>query len=325
MPLAYAALGDSYAAGVGGGERRGECWRTTAGYPVSVARALGQDLAYQACLGATVADVERDQLAVLGPGTTHVSLTVGGNDVGFVPVIVECAKPSWMVDSDAVIDDAFALLTTELPRRLTRVVARIRERAPRAELVVTAYPVLFNGEDCNALTFFSPHEMSRLEQGVDDLAAVIGGVAGDAGAAFVDPRADFEGHAVCDREEWVSGVSWPLEESYHPNVDGHAAYARLVLEAFGVSEGEVRTPPGGVTVHHGPQRRGSAPVFRLPDLLSLQSLEGARRSGLDPDHVAALARRAASPALGADAAAASAELHALDRVVRERSPERSQP
>ncbi|MFW5470496.1 SGNH/GDSL hydrolase family protein [Knoellia sp. CPCC 206435] len=324
MPLPYVALGDSYAAGVGGGARLGECWRTTGGYPVLVARALGQDLAHQACLGATVADVARDQLSVLGPQTTHVSLTVGGNDVGFVPVIVECAKPSWMVDSDAVIDDAFALLTTELPRRLTRLVASIRERAPRAELVITAYPVLFNGEDCNALTFFSPYEMSRLEQGVADLAAVIEGVAGDAGAVFVDPRADFDGHAVCDQEEWVSGVSWPLEESYHPNVEGHAAYARLVLGAFGMSEGEVRTPPAEVTVHHGPQRRGSAPVFRLPDLLSPQSLEGARRSGLDPDHIAALARRAAFPALGAEAEAASAELHAIDRLVGQRSPQRSQ-
>ena len=115
----------------------------------------GPDLAHQACLGATVADVERDQLGVLGPETTHVSLTVGGNDVGFVPVLVECAKPAWMVDSDDVIDEAFALLTTELPGRLSRLVSRVRALAPRAEVVVTAYPVLFTGEDCNALTFFS--------------------------------------------------------------------------------------------------------------------------------------------------------------------------
>lgn len=273
MPPTYVALGDSYAAGVGGGEPRGACWRTSEGYPVLVAQSLGQDLAYQACLGATVADVARDQLDGLGPDTTHVSLTVGGNDVGFVPVIVECAKPSWMVDSDAVIDAAFALLTTELPRRLTALVARIRDRAPAAELVVTAYPVLFNGEDCNALTFFSPHEMSRLEQGVGDLADVVGGVAAEAGAGFVDPRAAFEDHAVCDREEWVNGVSWPLEESYHPNAAGHASYARLVLEAFGVPEEEAR-PPRDVRVSHGPQRRGSAPTFSVPDLLSHESLAG---------------------------------------------------
>ena len=317
MPLTYAALGDSYAAGVGGGARRSECWRTAGGYPVLVAQALGQDLAYQACLGATLADVERDQLGVLGPDTTHVSLTVGGNDVGFVPVLVECAKPSWMVDSDDVIDAAFAVLTGELPGRLSRVLARVRELAPSAELVVTAYPVLFNGEDCNALTFFSPHEMTRLERGVGDLADVIGRVAGAGGAAFVDPRAAFTDHAVCDGEEWLSGVSWPLEESYHPNTEGHAAYARLVLEAFGAPADGARAP-GEVVVREGPHRRGRAPTFSLPDLLSRQSLDGALRHGLDPERVAGLARRAAHPAIGPEAAAASAELHELDRLVRER-------
>jgi len=317
VPLTYAALGDSYAAGVGGGGKRSECWRTTGGYPVLVARTLGQDLAYQGCLGATVADVDRDQLGVLGPETTHVTLTVGGNDVGFVPVLIACAKPSWMVDSDAVIDDAFALLTTELPGRLSGIVARIRELAPRAELVVTAYPVVFNGEDCIALTFFSPHEMTRLERGVGDLADLIGRVAVAVGGAFVDPRAAFEGHAICDREEWLSGVSWPLEESYHPNAAGHTAYARLVLKAFGAPEVGVR-PPAEVVVREGPTRRGEAPAFSLPDLLSEQSLEGARRHGLDPERVADLARRAAHPAIGPEAAAASAELHELDRAVRER-------
>lgn len=317
MPPSYAALGDSYAAGVGAGPGRGACWRTSAAYPVLVAQALGQDVALAACLGATVADVVRDQLEVLGPDTSHVSLTVGGNDVGFVPVLVECAKPAWMVDSDAVIDDAFGLLTTELPGRLEDVVARVRERAPRAELVLTAYPVLFNGEDCNALTFFSPHEMGRLERGVGNLAELVGRVAADADAGFVDPRAAFADHAVCDREEWVNGVSWPLEESYHPNATGSAAYAELVLEAFGASEGGVR-PPAEVTVHDGAQRRGEAPVFSLPDLLSPQSLEGARRHGLDPDRVADLARRAARPGIGPEAVAASAELHALDRIVRDR-------
>ena len=317
MPLTYAALGDSYAAGVGGGAKRSECWRTSGGYPVLVARALGQDLAYRACLGATVADVERDQLAALGPDTTHVSLTVGGNDVGFVPVLVECAKPSWMVDSDAVIDEAFALLATELPGRLSRVAARIRDLAPRAELVVTAYPVLFNGDDCNALTFFSPHEMARLERGVGDLAGVVGTAAGDAGAAFVDPRAAFADHAICDREEWLSGVSWPLEESYHPNAAGHEAYSRLVLAAFGAPVDGL-LPAAEVRVEDGPARRGEAPTFSLPDLLSAQSLDGARRHGLDPERVADLARGAARPAMGPEAAAASAELHELDRVVRER-------
>lgn len=316
MSLPYVALGDSYAAGVGGGTPVNDCWRALEGYPVLVARALGLDLAYQACLGATIRNVEADQLQALGPDTTHVSLTIGGNDIGFVPVLVECAKPAWMVDSDLVIDAALATLRTELPSSLGSLLARIAQAAPGAELVVTAYPVLFNGQDCNALTFFSPHEMARIGAGVGELATVIGDAARAAGAGFVDPRTAFERHAICDGQEWLNGVSWPLEQSYHPNADGHAAYARLVTSQFGVEEGAARA--GEVRVAQGPASRGDAPTFSLPDLLSPESLDGARRHGLDVDHVAGLARRAERTALGEEAAAARAELQELDRVVRER-------
>lgn len=317
MASPYVALGDSYAAGVGGGARLNECWRALEGYPVRVARSLGVDLAYQACLGATIRDVERDQLTALGPQTSHVSVTVGGNDIGFVPVLVECAKPAWMADTDAVIDRALAVLRTELRTLLDGLLARVTARAPEAELVLTAYPVLFNGEDCNALTFFSPHEMGRIEAGVAELAEVIAAAARDAGAGFVDPRADFAGHAICDEQEWLNGVAWPLEESFHPNAAGHSAYAALVSSVLG---GEVTIAPRReVRITHGPARRGEAPTFRLPDLLSQESLDGARRHGLDPDHVADLARRAGRTAQGADAEAARAELHALDRLVRERA------
>ncbi|MEO7268108.1 MAG: SGNH/GDSL hydrolase family protein [Knoellia sp.] len=303
-PPPYVALGDSYAAGVGGGVKRNECWRAVEGYPVLVARTLGLDLAYQACIGAIIDNVERDQLQALGPGTTHVSLTVGGNDIGFVPVLIECAKPSWMSDSDPVIDDAFATLRTQLPARLSSLLATIGERAPNAEVAVTAYPVLFNGQDCNALTFFSPHEMGRIKDGVDELAGVIGAAARDADADFVDPREPFAGHAICDDREWLNGASLPPEQSFHPNADGHAAFARLVTTEFDVASAGLG-PERDVRVIEGPASRGDAPTFRLPDLLSPQSLDGARRHGIEPGRVEAMVREGRHEVL-----------HDLDREVR---------
>lgn len=305
MSTPYVALGDSFASGVGGGARRNICWRADEGYPVVVARRLGLDLAYQACLGATIRNVERDQLAAVGADTTHVSLTVGGNDIGFVPVLIECAKPSWMGDSDPAIDRALTALRTELPGRISALLSRIRDAAPAAQVVVTAYPVLFNGEDCNALTFFSPHEMRRIGEGVDELAGVIAAAAREAGADLVDPRGAFAGHAICDPTEWLNGVSWPPEESFHPNAEGHASYAVQVAEAFGVTPGVA--PEREVTVVQGPERRGEAPTFSLPDLLSHESLEGARRFGIDPGE---LERLVAQDRLD--------EVHHLDREVRQR-------
>ncbi|XVX20150.1 SGNH/GDSL hydrolase family protein [Actinomycetota bacterium] len=290
---AYVALGDSYAAGVGGGPRVSECWRADAGYPVLLARTLGLDLAYQACLGATVADVERHQLGALSDATPLVSITLGGNDIGFAPVLISAAEPAWMSDSETVIDAALVTLRTELPTRLRGVYAVVRDRAPQAEIVVTTYPRLFNGEDCQLATFFSDHEMSRLNAAADELAAVIAQAAATVGATTVDVVDSFVGHAVCDEVEWVNGVAWPLEGSFHPSAAGHAAYARLVSEAVTVPPSATARDP---RITHGPEVPGSAPTFRLPDLLSPRSLEGAHAHGLDPDEVAALAARTQSGA-----------------------------
>ena len=54
-----------------------------------------------------------------------------------------------------------------------------------------------------------------------------------AGFAFVNPVSAFVGHAVCDRTEWINGLSSPISESYHPNRSGQASgYTPLVSPAL---------------------------------------------------------------------------------------------
>lgn len=324
MAAPYVALGDSYAAGVGGGDRVDACWRSADGYPVLVAKALGVDLAYQACLGAVVSDVRAGQLVALGIDTEQVSITIGGNDIGFVPVLVSAAEPSWFSDSDAAIDRALATLRTVLPGRLDGLYAELRDRAPDARVACTAYPRLFNGTDCNLATFFSSSEMTRLNAAADELATTIGAAAARAGFELVDVIEDFVGHAVCDRVEWLNGVNWPIEGSFHPSHDGHGAYARAVLAGL-VAPGATASSKEPV-VERAPSARGSAPTFALPDLLSPRSLSGAAAFGIDPDEVAALARSVQRPAapLREREVDAYRRLHALDaQVAGRRWPERA--
>jgi lysophospholipase L1-like esterase len=91
----YTALGDSYSSGVGTRTYladSGSCYRSQFAYPVAVARQLGANLTFAACSGARVQDIY-NQLGSLGANTTLVTLTVGGNDAGFVNVIARCALP----------------------------------------------------------------------------------------------------------------------------------------------------------------------------------------------------------------------------------------
>jgi hypothetical protein len=143
-------------------------------------------------------------------------------------VITTCAEPSWLGNCSSAVSGAQNIIRNTLPGRLDTLYNNIRSRAPSAAVVVVGYPRLFNGEDCNAATFFSPSDESLLNQTADLMDSTLAGRAAAHGFAFVNPESAFVGHAVCDSVEWVNGLSSPVMESYHPNRSGQAAYANLV-------------------------------------------------------------------------------------------------
>ncbi|MFG1813914.1 SGNH/GDSL hydrolase family protein [Kribbella sp. NPDC049174] len=227
----YVALGDSYASGVGTRSYiadSGSCQRSTRAYPYIDAARIGANLTFVACSGARVADVTANQLSAVTAAANLVSVQVGGNDAGFSSVITECAKPSWLGDCTGAINNAQAIINNTLPGRLNSLYGSIKSKAPSARVVVVGYPRLFNGTDCNAGTFFSPTEMTRLNQTADLLNSKVAASASAAGFSFVNPTSAFIGHAVCGSPEWINGLSNPVSESYHPNVSGQTAYANLV-------------------------------------------------------------------------------------------------
>ncbi|SFP03505.1 GDSL-like Lipase/Acylhydrolase family protein [Amycolatopsis arida] len=232
----YTALGDSYSSGVGTRSYysdSGSCYRSPYAYPVLVAQRSGATLTFAACSGARVADVRNTQLGSLGSTTTHVTVSVGGNDAGFAKVIEACARP-WPYTCWNEIDNANTIIRDTLPGRLDSLYTAIRNRAPSARVVVVGYPRLFNGEECNLAARISPGEQAELNETADLLATTIAGRAAAHGFAFVDPRSAFTGHAVCDDVEWVNGLSNPILESYHPNRAGQAnGYTPLVANRLG--------------------------------------------------------------------------------------------
>jgi lysophospholipase L1-like esterase len=228
----YVALGDSYSSGVGTRSYLSDgtsCQRSVYAFPSLIAAAKGYTLNFRACSGAKVSDVTSNQLSALSASTAYVTISVGGNDAGFTSVITTCAEPAWLSDCNGAVRKAQGYITTTLPGSLSTLYSSIRTKAPHATVVVVGYPRLFNGEDCNALTWFSPTDDSQLNATADLMNKTLAAAAAARGFAFANPTSAFVGHAVCGSPEWLNGLSNPVSESYHPNRTGQASgYTPLV-------------------------------------------------------------------------------------------------
>ena len=232
MATKYVALGDSYSSGVGTRTfYESSCQRSVYAYPYLEHEAHPTWTFVNAtCSGATTSSLLSSQVSSVTSDTNWVTYTIGGNDAGFSHVITECALPSWLSNCTGAINEAQSIIKNTLPGRLDEVNNAIKTRAPSAEVIVLDYPRLFNGEDCNALKFFSSAEETRLNETADMLKNVVSAAATRAGSNFVfrDVIPTFIGHAVCDggggsSTEWINGLSNPVGESYHPKVTGHAS------------------------------------------------------------------------------------------------------
>jgi lysophospholipase L1-like esterase len=198
----YVALGDSYASGEGAfsylpgtNTKSDQCHRATDGYAEQIAEFLGSTLDFAACSGATIPDFTQpntegnDELAQLGhlsEQTQLVTLSVGGNDVGFVPLMTDCVysglpdpygSPGCEARDSALLQQALGYLTTGVPsgcyqlpghnyptgnadicgpvESLAQLYEQIGALAPSAQIVVVGYPHLFGnftGPQCHVGT-----------------------------------------------------------------------------------------------------------------------------------------------------------------------------
>jgi len=226
----YVALGDSYSSGVGTRtfyEESGSCKRSPKAYGPLVAAAKGYTLSFQACSGAKTTDVNANQLGTLSSSTALVTITIGGNDAGFSNVIINCAL--YYFTCGSAISEANSFIANKLPALLEATYKKIREKASTAKVVVLGYPKLFTkeGATCN-VNFLTSSNEKKLNETAEKLDAVIRGRAEASGYTFINPTAPFEAHEVCSSSEWLNGQSNPLEESYHPNVNGQAEFTTLV-------------------------------------------------------------------------------------------------
>lgn len=236
VPERYVALGDSYSSGLGAGSSYtgAGCDRSAGAFPAlwTAAHAPASSTVL-ACAGATTASVTSNQLPALPADTTLISITAGGNDVGFTTIMTTCALHGTAACT-AAVDRAETLAATDLPGQLDATYRAIAAKAPAARVVVLDYPAFYQLHTwfCVGL---SETSRAKIDEGIGQVDSQLAAAAARAGFAFADVRPAFGGHQLCSGSKWLHAADLAhLDESYHPTATGQA---QAYLPVFAVAAG----------------------------------------------------------------------------------------
>jgi lysophospholipase L1-like esterase len=255
------ALGDSFSSGQGAGsydpDTTGDgntCFRSRLAWPQLLARRLSLvSLPSLACSGAVTRHVSvddpsreeperrRSQVGRISGEPDVVTITIGGNDVGFAGVVERCVLENdctrrYRTPAGDLLDREIARLAARLPG----VYEAARDAAPNARLVVVGYPRLFPegrpsspaADNCAAARRVSTREAAYLNDRTRALNAAIAGAARLSGAEFVDVTEAFDGAELrCTGASFVNRLR--LREklfpaSFHPTAAGYERLAGVV-------------------------------------------------------------------------------------------------
>jgi lysophospholipase L1-like esterase len=238
----YVALGDSYAAGQGGGDEIRPCLQSPNGYPYLLDSKMRIDLrANAACTGASTSEVSEvisKPLPELNQDTGLVTLTVGAADLNLSGVLAACTAPI-PTNCQTLIQQALAQLSVfcgggsdmQLLKRLRDLYSQVAGAAPNALIVVTGYPYLFeppaeddpNADIINAVNSATAALNCTIQQAVADAQSAGKDI------VYVDVTAEFAGHGIDSKKPFINsdGVG-----AYHPNAAGYRAYAKAIFAAI---------------------------------------------------------------------------------------------
>jgi len=248
----YVALGDSYTAGplipnqslspLG-------CLRSDHNYPHLVQPGLTTATFTDiSCSGATTDDMfaaqsteigtNPPQLDALTADTRVVTLGIGGNDIGFSDIVLNCARlnPFDPCKDDYVhgsTDDISNRIAATAPR-VDAVIAAIHTRSPGARVHVVGYPVILpaSGFGCWPSVPILPTDVSYLRAKEIELNGMLAARAAADGAFYVDTYTSSVGHDVCrgTGTRWVEGlIPTSPAAPVHPNALGMQNTASVTL------------------------------------------------------------------------------------------------
>jgi hypothetical protein len=247
------AMGDSYSSGEanppfdpGTNVPGDKCHRSAGAWPRLLATsdptiAMEADIA---CSGAKTEDITKqafnneppqiEQLLELPQAPQVITITIGGNDVGFKSVLENCFLLDCSLDHR--LATAKRYIEKTLPGVLAATYNAILAAEPDSLVVVVGYPRLFPlaqaaTHRCGWLT---PTERTKLNGLATLLNSVIGTAARNAGFTYVSTLNALSGHEECQSHSWLYPIGdRPLVYDAHPTAQGQQVLAAVVRQALG--------------------------------------------------------------------------------------------
>ena len=249
----YVSMGSSFAAGPGistvepGTPPR--CARSLDNYAHQLARRRGLALSDASCSGAVTAnllaawDGVPPQLDALRADTRLVTVTVGGNDLGYMSGLMAASclglatpgtAPSANCRPAAVPDEA---AYASVASRLQQVAAEVRRRSPQARLVFVDYATVLPASGRCAAMPLSDAD-AAISRDIDNrLRKLTAAVALENGASLLRAGEVTRDHHVCAAEPWMHGYVSPDPTRrvavYHPTQAGMTAVAEALDRLLG--------------------------------------------------------------------------------------------
>jgi lysophospholipase L1-like esterase len=249
----YVAMGSSFAAGPGLTPRVLDsprpAGRSASNYAHLVAAKLALDLHDVTFSGATTTDLLAGgaaavpQVDAVGSDTKLVTITGGGNDVGYLPGLTLASLPGVLkaVPSirrrsfDSREPGAVTARFVQLDDSARRLVREVHRRAPEATILLVDYLTILPPD---STTVTSPLPVAVAEWGrstASRLTALLSTVAAEEGAVFVAAGAASIEHHAWSADPWTRRFHYSLRGGapYHPNLAGMRAVARMVVDSLG--------------------------------------------------------------------------------------------
>lgn len=217
--------------------------------------------------GVRVLDPQLDVFSKIPEGkVSYVTLTVGGNDLGFVNILASCAVTPSSLFPDLLpemLNDAWNRFENgtggegSIRQKIKEVCRDIAGAAGKdAVIIVAGYPAILNGNADNG--FFEPYEAGlideyarKLDDAMKDLVAEFRSEEEGARICYVSVIDAFEGHEAYSADPYINGMIFEENDeildhspisaaSFHPNEKGAAVYRELIQAA--IDEYETLSP-----------------------------------------------------------------------------------